>query len=143
MKIGELAKAARCTTETVRFYENQGLLPAPQRNESNYRSYTRAHLERLRFIRNCRSLDMTHDEIRALLEAVDGVASACGVIGELLLDHIEHVDVRLNELTRLKEQLQAIYARCGGESDGEVCGILRGLTDMEGNSVPKGNTHLR
>ncbi|VVE21018.1 Cd(II)/Pb(II)-responsive transcriptional regulator [Pandoraea anhela] len=143
MKIGELAKAARCTTETVRFYENQGLLPLPERNESNYRRYTRAHLERLRFIRNCRSLDMTHDEIRALLEAVDGTGRACGAIGELLLEHIEHVEVRLTELTRLKEQLQAIYARCGSEGDGEVCAILRGLTDMDGASEPKGKTHLR
>lgn len=143
MKIGELAKAAKCTTETVRFYENQGLLPAPGRNGSNYRSYTRTHLERLRFIRNCRSLDMTHDEIRGLLAAIDIPGGACASSSDLLLEHIEHVSVRLDELTRLKAQLQALYERCGNENAGEMCAILRGLTDMDGPETPKGNTHLR
>ncbi|MGL4860686.1 MAG: MerR family transcriptional regulator, partial [Enterobacteriaceae bacterium] len=69
MKIGELAQAANCTTETIRFYEKKELLPKAERTAANYRSYTPAHLERLRFIRVCRTLDMTHEEIRQLLGA--------------------------------------------------------------------------
>lgn len=67
MKIGELAKLTDCQVETIRYYEKEGLLPPPARSDGNYRLYTQAHTERLVFIRNCRSLDMTLEEIRSLL----------------------------------------------------------------------------
>ncbi len=67
MKIGELAKLTDCQVETIRYYEKENLLPEPARSEGNYRLYTQAHVERLTFIRNCRSLDMTLEEIRSLL----------------------------------------------------------------------------
>ncbi|WP_146053956.1 MerR family transcriptional regulator, partial [Pseudomonas syringae] len=71
MKIGELAKLTDTQVETVRYYEREGLLPAPARSDGNYRLYTQAHVERLSFIRNCRSLDMTLEEIRSLLNLRD------------------------------------------------------------------------
>ena len=64
IKIGELARRAQCPAQTIRYYEHEGLLPEPIRTAGNYRVYSRAHIERLSFIRNCRSLDMTLDEIR-------------------------------------------------------------------------------
>ena len=73
MKIGELAKAAQTQTETIRFYEREGLLPAAPRTDSNYRSYGQAHVERLTLIRRCRALDMNLDEIRALLKVWDSL----------------------------------------------------------------------
>ena len=73
MKIGELAAAAGLPVETVRFYEKQGLLPAPHRRENNYRRYDEGALQRLRFIGNCRALDMSLDEVRVLLV----IASSC------------------------------------------------------------------
>ena len=72
MRIGDLAQATLCPVETIRYYEREGLLPAPARSGGNYRLYGTQHVERLRFIRNCRSLDMTHDEIRTLLAFRDG-----------------------------------------------------------------------
>ena len=65
MKIGELAKLTDCPVETIRYYEKENLLPPPARTDGNYRVYTQAHTERLTFIRNCRSLDMTLEEIAA------------------------------------------------------------------------------
>jgi DNA-binding transcriptional MerR regulator len=56
MKIGELAHVAQTTVETVRYYEKEGLLPVTVRTAGNFRVYGPAHLERLRFIRNCRAL---------------------------------------------------------------------------------------
>lgn len=67
MKIGELAKAANCLVETVRYYEREGLMTKPERTSNNNRVYQQAHLQRLCFIRNCRSLDMTHREIKGLI----------------------------------------------------------------------------
>lgn len=67
MRIGELAKATDTQVETIRYYEREALLPQPGRTEGNYRVYGPEHVERLSFIRYCRSLDMALDEIRALL----------------------------------------------------------------------------
>lgn len=139
MKIGELAQAAQCTVETVRYYEKEGLLPEPARTASNYRRYDNRHLERLCFIRNCRALDMTHLEIQAMLSLLDRPSSECDAVNELLDEHIEHVDVRMRELLKLKEQLIAIRQRCQGQRDIQTCGILQELTDME--TPPKQNRH--
>lgn len=142
MKIGELAQMALCTVETIRYYEKEGLLPVPERSAANYRSYGQAHIERLRFIRNCRALDMTHDEIRALLGMMDSPASDCGAINHLLDEHIEHVDVRINELLQLKRQLMLLRERCQTERSVDACGILQGLAAMETEAKPPKHTHL-
>ncbi|KDR28442.1 MULTISPECIES: Cd(II)/Pb(II)-responsive transcriptional regulator [Caballeronia] len=142
MRIGELAKAANCTTDTVRFYEKEGLLPPPERTEANYRNYTPAHIDRLRFIRNCRALDMTHDEVRALLSASYEPSIGCGTIDSLLDEHIAHVDERIAELVRLREQLGTLRARCAGDAAVKECGIMQGLTSMETTLEKHRGTHL-
>lgn len=142
MKIGELAKTASCTTETIRFYEKEGLMPDAQRTGSNYRSYSSEHVERLRFIRNCRALDMTHDEIRTLLHLTDEPTKGCVSINALLDEHIGHVNTRLAELQQLKTQLIALREQCVGEHTVEDCGILHGLTTMETVAAPVKRTHV-
>lgn len=142
MKIGELAKAARCTTDTVRFYEKEGLMLDAARTAANYRTYTVAHLERLRFIRNCRALDMTHDEIRALLQLTDSPESHCGSINALLDAHIGHVDARLNELRHLKGQLLELRKQCPQERAVGECGIVQGLTAMEPQASGAAHSHV-
>ncbi len=106
MKIGELARVGPCTVETVRYYEKKGLLAPPARTPANYRSYGSAHVYRLRFIRNCRALDMTHEEIHMLLGLMDQPAGDCGGVNQLLDEHIAHVEVRIAELCQLKQQLR-------------------------------------
>ena len=112
MKIGELAKATDCAVETIRYYEREQLLPEPARTEGNYRQYTQAHVERLTFIRNCRTLDMTLDEIRSLLRLRDSPDDACGSVNALIDEHIEHVQARIDGLVALQEQLVELRRRC-------------------------------
>lgn len=142
MKIGELAQRAHCTVGTVRYYEKEGLLCAPERTAANYRIYNQTHLERLRFIRNCRSLDMTHDEIRPLLRMRDSPSEDCGAINDLLDEHITHVEVRINELVQLKSQLADLRILCQSERSVDKCGILHGLTTMDTEAKPLRSTHL-
>ena len=92
MKIGELAKVAHCSVETIRYYEKEALLPQTARSEGNSRVYGAAHVERLRFIRNCRNLDMSHEEIHALLALTDKPQDGCGGINDVFDQHIAHVD---------------------------------------------------
>lgn len=142
MKISELAKAARCTVETVRFYEKKGLLEEPTRTAGNYRSYGPAHVERLRFIRNCRALDMTHDEISSLLVLMSQSDRDCGDVNRLLDEHILHVDARIKELKDLRSQLDRLREGCDREQAMDDCGILKGLSRMPTQSRQKKLTHL-
>jgi len=75
MHIGELARKAAVNIQTIRFYERQGLLPAPARNDSGYRCYAPSDLERVRFIRRNQELGFTLAEIRQLFELHQAVAA--------------------------------------------------------------------
>lgn len=127
MKIGELAKRTGCPVETIRYYEREGLLPEPARSEGNYRQYTLAHVERLSFIRHCRSLDMTQEEIRTLLALRDRPEADCGTANRLIDEHLHHVEVRIAELQALREQLRDLGSRCTVAGNSQACGILREL----------------
>lgn len=127
MKIGALAQATGTPVETIRYYEREGLLPPPARAENNYRLYLPAHVERLAFIRQCRNLDMTLDEIRALIQLREAPAQDCGEINILLDEHIGHVAQRIRELRALEKDLKALRARCTAPHAVADCGILDGL----------------
>lgn len=127
MKIGELATQANTPVDTIRYYEREGLLPAAPRSEGNYRIYGPAHAERLAFIRHCRTLDMTLDEIRVLLRFRDAPHEDCGDVNALLDEHIGHVSARIRELRQLERELKALRERCANPTDSAHCGILSGL----------------
>ncbi len=129
MKIGELAKTTGMQVETLRFYEREGLLPEAARTEGNYRVYSQAHAERLAFIRNCRNLDMTLNEIRALLRFKDAPSENCGDVNSLLDEHIGHVAERIRELKVLEKTLKTLRLQCREAHAAEDCGILQGLSD--------------
>ena len=133
---------AQCTVETVRYYEKAGLLAAPARTSGNFRVYGPAHVERLRFIRNCRALDMSHEEIHTLLRLADQPAEGCGAINAVFDQHIAHVDERIKELAQLKQQLGALRERCQSEQAVDACGILQGLAAMEAEPKQERHTHL-
>lgn len=128
MKIGELASATATPIETIRFYEREGLLPAPQRTQANYRIYGAEHVERLAFIRHCRGLDMALDEIRVLLRFKDDPDQRCDEVNALLDEHIGHVAARILELRALERELKALRGQCTTARDAKDCGILEGLS---------------
>jgi len=127
MKIGDLSRATRTPVETIRFYERVGLLPPPKRSSGNYRMYDAVHAERLQFIRSCRSLDMTLDEVRLLLATRDNPGRSCTDVHGLLDEHIEHVTSRIADLTALEQTLRQLRMKCGELRLGSECGILTGL----------------
>lgn len=128
-KIGELAAQTGASVETIRYYEQQNLLPAPARSDGNYRIYGDCHIKRLQFIRHCRSLDMTLDEIRRLLDFRDTPDGNCAGVNELLDKHIVHVAGRIKELKGLQAQLKQLRGQCAVSQSSKDCGILQGLDD--------------
>lgn len=147
MKIGELATASTTPVETIRYYEREGLLPAPARTQGNFRVYEPVHLARLQFIRYCRGLDMSLEEVRVLLRFKDLPHENCGDVNALLDEHIGHVSQRIKELRALERQLKELRRHCGEARLAEQCGILSGLSagaqDAPSGQPPGGRTHLR
>jgi Cd(II)/Pb(II)-responsive transcriptional regulator len=141
MRIGDLAQATLCPVETIRYYEREGLLPAPARSGGNYRLYGTQHVERLRFIRNCRSLDMTHDEIRTLLAFREGPEETCDEVNALLDEHIGHVARRIGELKALERQLKELRSRCQSVQVVRDCAIMQSLGRDSGRKVPTRDGH--
>lgn len=144
MRIGELAQASGTPVETIRFYEREGLLPSPGRTEGNYRIYAAAHAERLAFIRQCRSLDMTLDEVRVLLRFKDMPSADCGEVNELLDEHIGHVAQRIRELRVLEKELRTLRLQCAVPHAAADCGVLKGIEDAAGHArKPSARRHIR
>ncbi|MBU0589194.1 MAG: Cd(II)/Pb(II)-responsive transcriptional regulator [Gammaproteobacteria bacterium] len=143
MKIGALSKRIKTPVETIRYYEREGLLPEPGRTDGNYRVYGEAHAERLAFIRHCRGLDMSLDEVRQLLRVKDDPASDCGDVNELLDDHINHVADRIRELQGLEQQLKKLRERCSEAQEAASCGILSALSrpTREPATIERGHVH--
>lgn len=147
-KIGELARLTGSQVETIRYYEREGLLPAPTRSDGNYRLYGEEHVERLQFIRHCRSLDMTLDEIRSLLTFRDAPEQNCSEVNTLLDRHIDQVAQRIAELTALQAQLHDLRLLCDHAQAAKDCGILQSLSSpggaAQGNQIqPVGRHHGR
>ena len=146
MKIGDLATASATPVETIRYYEREGILPKPGRTLGNYRVYEENHLERLQFVRYCRGLDMSLDEVRVLLRLKDSPNDNCGEVNLLLDEHIGHVSRRIHELRVLEKQLKEIRQTCGQTRSVEQCGILSELSNAsQGAPATEGKKkgHLR
>jgi Cd(II)/Pb(II)-responsive transcriptional regulator len=124
MKIGELAAAADCDVQTVRYYEREGLLPEPAREASGYRRYAAQHLERLQFIRHCRTLDISLAEIRRLLGYAEAPAESCPAVDALVDEHIARVRRQIESLTALEAQLVALRGQCHGPDGVHACAII-------------------
>jgi Cd(II)/Pb(II)-responsive transcriptional regulator len=127
MKIGQLAAATGTQADTIRYYEREGLLPSAARTEGNYRVYDQEHVQRLAFIRHCRCLDMTLEEIRVLLKYKDAPQEDCGAVDRLLDEHIGHVVARIGELKALEKELRTLRAGCTTDRTAAECGVLGGL----------------
>ena len=127
MQIGELANAIGVSVQTLHFYERKGLLPPPERKLNGYRTYCAEHLKRLVFIRHCRALDITLDEIARLLQLLDRPADDCFEARVLVVQHLEQVRVQIASLQALERHLEQLQARCEGHDDAAHCGILAEL----------------
>ena len=105
MKIGELSKVTGCSVQTIRHYEKEHLIASAERSEGNFRLYDEAAVEQLLFIKHCRSLDLSLPEIRQLLALNRSPGAQCDDVNRMMDRHIEQVEARIQELTKLNEQL--------------------------------------
>ena len=123
---GRIAKEVGCNVESVRYYEQIGLMHVPQRSPGGYRLYGAAERRRLWFILRARELGFSIDEVRSLLSLVDGGDYSCGEIRDLTLTHLADVRDKIADLRQLERTLAEISSCCEGGS-GPDCPIVEAL----------------
>ena len=128
LSIGGLAKAAGVKVVTVRYYEKVNLMPEPSRTEGNYRAYKREHLQRLRFIRRCRDLGFTLDQVREIMQLSVQAERGCSGIGQLTAKHLADIERKIADLKSLAAELRRINRRCPGNRTIANCRILEALS---------------
>ncbi len=127
--IGYLARETSCKVQTIRYYEQVGLMPEPQRSSGNQRIYGPAQLQRLRFIRHARDLGFSQEEIRELLRLADRPEQSCEAVTDLARRHLVEVENKIAQLQALRDQFQRIIAQCSGQRQIVDCRIIAALAD--------------
>ena len=126
--IGRLAKAADVKVPTIRFYEQIGLMPEPDRTDSDRRLYGEDAIQRLKFIRHARQLGFEIKDIRILLSLSDRPDTSCENADLIALAQLRVVEEKIDQLHRLRDELARMVGSC---SAGNVldCGVIEGLSN--------------
>ncbi|MFP2240837.1 Zn(2+)-responsive transcriptional regulator [Pseudescherichia vulneris] len=128
-RIGELAKLAGVTPDTIRYYEKQQMMDNPARTEGGFRLYTDSDLQRLRFIRHGSQLGFTLEAIRELLSIrVDPESHTCQESKSIVQARLSEVEARISQLETMRKSLQRLNDACCGTAHSSVyCSILEAL----------------
>ena len=129
LMIGELARLAGVTPETIRYYERERVIPRPKRfGTGKYRRYEVADADRLRFVKRARDLGFSLDDIRELLAlAMSTPSKPCGNVNALASAHLAAVEDKLARLTLLRNELSRLIAECNPQDSIENCRLLSAL----------------
>jgi DNA-binding transcriptional MerR regulator len=127
MRIGELAAQAGVDVQTVRFYEHEGLIDAPSRTPSGYRNYGPSHLERMQFVRHCRSLDMPLADVKRLIALSGDTSVSCDEVNGMVRAHLQRIRAKRAALDLLEKQLSSLNSQCESGHRVADCGILEEL----------------
>ncbi|MCX5497526.1 helix-turn-helix domain-containing protein [Kaistia dalseonensis] len=106
ISIGVVSRETGVKVPTIRYYESVGLLPSPERTDSNRRSYDDATVRRLRFIRHARELGFEVDAIRQLLDLSDQPERSCAEVDVIARSHLAEIDEKIARLTALRFEVQ-------------------------------------
>ena len=125
--IGKLAELTGVKVPTIRFYEQNGLVPSPRRSEGGQRRYEKSAVHRLHFIRHARDLGFSVEDIRQLLTLSEHPAMSCDAAEEIAHHHLRQVEGKIARLRRIRAELKRMIEACGGGSTAD-CRILDALS---------------
>jgi Hg(II)-responsive transcriptional regulator len=128
---GELAKRCEVNFETVRYYEQQGLLPKPSRTVSNYRVYDEDTVRRVRFIKRAQDLGFTLREVKELLSLRASPRARCADVYERAEAKVRSIDEKVRTLQAMRRALSKLMSECTGRGGITECPILDALEDDE------------
>lgn len=128
LSIGALASETGSNVQTIRYYEQIGLLPPAERTEGNQRRYGRDHVARLAFVRHSRELGFPLEAIRELLSLSDTPDRACDAADEVARRQLRAVEARIKRLKALQAELKRMIAQCSGGKIAD-CRVIEVLGD--------------
>ena len=120
---GELARRTGVNSETIRYFERIGMLPAPERTEGGHRVYDERHVRTLRFVRSARNLGFTPQEVRAILELGGPGRAPCAEVRDIAAHHLEQVRAKIDDLVELERLLTSTIEHCSGQPNPE-CAVM-------------------
>ena len=126
LTIGKLASATGTKVETIRYYEQIGLLPAPARSAANYRTYEGEHLRLLSFIRRARDLGFSIDQVRELMGLADRREQSCIAVDVIANQHRDTITRKIADLTALADELDTLIDSCSRNTVAD-CRIIEAL----------------
>lgn len=130
LPIGALATATGCEVQTIRYYEQIGILPKPVRSAGGHRLYTQEQMQRLRFVRRSRDLGFSLDDVKELLRLADNREANCGAVDQIANRHLREVREKILQLNALETELKRIARGC---RQGKVatCRIIQALSETK------------
>ena len=127
--IGELSRRTKVKVPTIRYYEEMGLLAAPERTEGNQRRYDATGLERLSFIRHARDLGFSIEAISSLIELQEQPDRSCKAATEIAVSQLADVRAKVGRLRALEKELARMAKGCDGHGLSQDCYVLASLSD--------------
>lgn len=124
LKIGQVAKQSGISVETVRYYEQRGLIPEPDRLPSGYRVYPATILQRLHFIHRCKDLGFSLQEIGELLSLQTDPTTSSALVKQQVEYKIALVKTKISELQKIEHSLEQLSDSCCGDGTVSDCPII-------------------
>lgn len=136
-RASECARLAGVSTDTLRYYERQHLLPAPPRAANGYRRYPCEALSRVRVIRSALAVGFSVEELGQLLRARDRGLAPCEKVRQLAANKVEALDVRIRELQQLDRALSETIINWDKKLAKAPAGTKAGLLDSLATADPR------
>jgi len=128
LSIGQMSRRTGVKVPTIRFYEQKGLLPDPERTAGNQRRYAPAAVNRLSFIRHARNLGLPLEDVAALISLEGASGKALDRAHDIAQSQQVRLRERIGKLQRLERELDRISKACDGQHD-HVCAVLHAFGD--------------
>lgn len=128
MNIGEAAQASGVSQRMIRHYEKIGLIPAPVRRDSGYRSYSDSDVHRLRFIANARDLGFPIEDIASLLALWEDRNRSSAEVKSIAMSRAAELGRKAAALESMRSALLKLAEQCQGDERPD-CPILEKLAE--------------
>ena len=125
LTIGKLAKQAEVSIETIRYYQQIGLLAKPEKPASGYRNYPSDTIAKIRFIKRAQQAGFTLKEIAELL-SLDG--THCAEVRKIAEQKYQQIDAQIKELIALRQVLKNLIKGCQSDSSKGYCSLIEALS---------------
>jgi DNA-binding transcriptional MerR regulator len=124
--IGDIARKFALNPKTIRYYESIGLLPKAKRTESGYRLYDKVSVEKLEFIIRAKSLGLTLDEIKKILQLHDSGEVPCECTRQFIKNKIRDTEEKIAALNNLNTKLRKLLRLERDKTAKSICPIITG-----------------